>query len=73
MIYPTLTINQEKSTTINIYDTNIDSNPIMSIDSNSKKNIESFYTLLRLFIDQYNDGWEEGYVAGLNDNINDLE
>lgn len=73
MIYPTLTINQDKSTTINIYDTNIDSNPLISMDSNSEKHIESFYTLLRLFIDQYNDGWEEGYVAGLNDNINDIE
>lgn len=42
MIYPTLTINQDKSTTINIYDTNIDSNPIISIDSNSKKILNHF-------------------------------
>ena len=73
MIYPTLTINQDKSTTINIYDTDVNSNPLISIESNSDQNIASFYTLLALFINQYNNGWVEGYVTGLNDNINNIE
>ena len=75
MIYPTITINQDQSTTIDIYDIDFDSEPVMSIsnDGSLDESFDSFYTLLGLFIDQYVDGFEEGYATGLDDTMEGVE
>ena len=71
MIYPIITINQDQYTTIDIYDTDFDSEPVMSIsnDGSLDESFGSFYTLLSLFINQYVNGFEEGYATGLDDAI----
>ena len=58
MIYPTITISPDQSTIINIYDTEFDSSPVMSIQETSQNALESFYTLLTLFLNQYVTGFE---------------
>ena len=73
MIYPTLTINTDQSTVINIYDTDYDDEPILSMSDMSGESIESFYTMLTLFMNQYENGWEDGYATGLDDSMEGVE
>lgn len=74
MIYPTLKILPNQTYTINVYDTDFDPiNSIVSIDSDSDEAFNVFYGLLSLFISQYNDGFEEGYATGLDDNMEGIE
>lgn len=73
MIYPTLTINSDQSTIVNIYDTDYDDEPVLSISDISGESIESFYTLLTLFMNQYENGWEDGYATGLDDSMEGVE
>ena len=73
MIYPTLTINSDQSTIVNIYDTDYDDEPVLSISDISGESIESFYTLLTLFMNQYENGWEDGYATGLDDSMKGVE
>ena len=73
MIYPTLTINQDQTTIINIYDTDFDNDPVLSMSNVSDESIESFYTLLILFMKQYENGWEDGYATGLDDSMEGVE
>lgn len=67
MIYPTITINLDNSTTINIYDTDFNSDPVLSMGDVSGDSFISFYKLLNLFLNQYTDGFNEGYEAGFDD------
>ena len=73
MIYPTLTINSDQSTIVNIYDTDYDDEPVLSMSDISGESIESFYTLLTLFMNQYENGWEDGYATGLDDSMEGVE
>lgn len=75
MIYPTITINQDQSTTIDIYDIDFDSEPVMSISNcgSLDESFDSFYALLSLFINQYVSGFEEGYATGLDDTMEGVE
>lgn len=73
MIYPTITINPDQSTIVNIYDTDYDDKPALSISDISGESIESFYTLLTLFMNQYENGWEDGYATGLDDSMEGIE
>lgn len=73
MIYPTLTINPDQSTIVNIYDTDYDDEPVLSMSDVSEESIESFYALLTLFLNQYENGWEDGYAVGLDDSIEGVE
>lgn len=73
MIYPTLTINSDQSTIVNIYDTDYDDEPVLSVSDISGESIESFYTLLTLFMNQYENGWEDGYATGLDDSMEGVE
>ena len=75
MIYPIITINQDQSTTIDIYDIDFDSEPVMSIGNcgSLDESFDSFYTLLSLFINQYVNGFEEGYATGLDDTMEGVE
>lgn len=70
MSYPTLTINPDQSTVVNIYDTDYDDKPILSISNVSG---ESFYTLLTLFLNQYENGWEDGFASGLDESMEGVE
>ena len=67
MIYPTITINPDNSTTINIYDTDFDSDSVLSMGEVSGDSFMSFYSLLNLFLNQYVDGFNEGYETGFED------
>lgn len=67
MIYPTITINPDQSTIINVYDTDFDSDPVLSISNLVGDSLDSFYTLLTLFLNQYVDGFNKGYEAGFDD------
>lgn len=69
MIYPTLIINSDQSTIVNIYDTDYDDEPVLSMSDISGESIESFYTLLTLFMNQYQNGWEDGYWAGFEESM----
>lgn len=73
MIYPTITIDQNQFATIDIYD--IDIGPVMSISNCGSlgESFDFFYTLLSLFINQYVDGFEEGYATGLDDTMEGVE
>ena len=73
MIYPTLTINPDQSTIVNIYDTDYDDEPVLSMSDVSGESIESFYTLLTLFLNQYENGWEDGYATGLDGSMEGAE
>lgn len=75
MVYPTITIDQDQSATIDIYYIDFDSELVMSItDCGSlEESFGSFYTLLSLFVNQYVDGFEEGYATGLNDTMEGVE
>lgn len=61
MIYPTLYIDQNNNETlINIFDTDFDDEePVLSI----KGEEEIFITLLKLFLNQYIMGFDDGYLA----------
>ena len=67
MIYPTLTINPDQSIIINIYDTDLDNEPVLSMNNLADNSLDFFYTLLTLFLNQYIDGFNEGYEAGFDD------
>lgn len=67
MIYPTLTINPDQSIIINIYDTDFDNEPVLSMYNLADNSLDCFYTLLTLFLNQYIDGFNEGYEAGFDD------
>ena len=74
MIYLTLQIELDQSLIVNIYDTDYpdEENPIMAIQDMSGEAAESFFTLLILFMNQYENGWEDGYAMGLNDSIKNI-
>ena len=65
MIYPTLYINKiNKQILINIFDTEFDNeSPILSIEGNE----EIFFTLFKLFLNQYSIGFNNGYEIGFDD------
>lgn len=75
MIYPTLQIEPDQSLIVNIYDTDYpdEENPIMAIQDMSGEAPESFITLLTLFMNQYENGWEDGYATGLDDSMEGVE
>ena len=74
MIYPTLQIELDQSLIVNIYDTDYpdEENTIMAIQDMSGEAAESFFTLLILFMNQYENGWEHGYAMGLNNSIENI-
>lgn len=59
MIYPTFHIYSDEEATIQIIDTSVNYNPILSIQA--EDNGELFLTLLRAFLNQYQQGFEDGY------------
>ena len=59
MIYPTFHIYSDEETAIQIIDTSVDYNPILSIQA--QNNGELFLTLLRAFLNQYQQGFDDGY------------
>lgn len=65
MIYPTLYIDQTNNQTlINIFDTKFNNeSPVLSI----KGNEEIFFTLTKLFLNQYYLGFGDGYEIGFDD------
>ena len=65
MIYPTLYIDQiNNQILINIFDIEFDNeNPVLSIEGNQ----EIFFTLFKLFLNQYSIGFNNGYEVGFND------
>ena len=75
MIYPTLQIEPDQSLIVNIYDTDYpdEENPITTIQDMSGEAPESFITLLTLFMNQYENGWGDGYAVGLDDSMEGVE
>ena len=73
MIYPTINIEPDQTMVVNIYDTEFDSSPVMSIQDVSGEAFQSFYTLLTLFLNQYTTGFEEGYDAGYGDCFDEFD
>ena len=65
MIYPTFYIDQiNNQILINIFDIEFDNeNPVLSIEGNQ----EIFFTLFKLFLNQYSIGFNNGYEVGFND------
>lgn len=70
-IFPTLTINPDHTYNINFYGCDINREaPIVSMDYGGDDSIiELYLTILQLFINQYNQGYEDGY----NDCADDFE
>lgn len=71
MIYPTLHI-ANNNLSIHLIDTEYDDNPVLqfgNFDDDPKQTFEFFYTLLTLFINQYNDGLETGLMLSEEDGI----
>ena len=73
MIYPTINIKHDQTTFIDIYDTEFDSLPVMSIQDTSGEAFQTFYTLLTLFLNQYTTGFEEGYDIGYGDCFDEFD
>lgn len=67
MIYPTIQFNSDSSVIINIFDTEFDTDPVLSIKSLSEDSMDNFYTLLNLFLNQYINGFNDGYEKGFDD------
>lgn len=67
MIYPTVTISPKQSITIDVYDTDYEDGPVLTICNQDGDAIEAFYNLLMLFMNQYQNGWEDGYWAGFEE------
>ena len=65
MIYPILNIDQNGQYTVSIID-NDEPNPVMIIEESTNM-LPVFYTLLCLFVDQYNIGYDDGYENGYAD------
>lgn len=65
MIYPTLYIDQNNNQNlINIFDTEFDNeNPVLSMEEDK----EVFFTLFKLFLNQYSIGFNNGYEVGFDD------
>lgn len=59
MIYPTFHIYSDEETAIQIIDTSVNYSPILSIQA--EDNGELFLTLLRAFLNQYQQGFKDGY------------
>ena len=70
-IFPTITIHPDNTYNINFYDCDVNREaPIVSMDyAGSDSIIKLYLTILQLFINQYNQGYEDGY----NDCVDDLE
>lgn len=69
MVYPVLKINQvnSNSPSIDVIDTDYDET-ILTLDCDSPEDtIESFYTMLTAFINQYNYGYDQGYDDACED------
>lgn len=66
MIYPILNINQNNQCTISIID-NDEPEPVIIIEESTDNVLPTFYTLLCLFISQYNIGYGDGYEDGYAD------
>lgn len=67
MIYPTVTISPNQAITIDVYDTDYEGGPVLTICNQDGNAIEAFYNLLMLFMNQYQYGWEDGYWAGFEE------
>lgn len=69
MVYPILKINQVNSNSPSIDVIDIDyEEPILTLDCDSPEDtIESFYTMLTAFINQYNYGYDQGYDDACED------
>ena len=65
MIYPILYIDQNNNQNlINIFDTEFDNeNPVLSMEGDK----EVFFTLFKLFLNQYSIGFNNGYEVGFDD------
>ena len=65
MIYPTLYIDQNNNQNlINIFDTEFDNEkPVLSMEGDK----EVFFTLFKLFLNQYSIGFNNGYKVGFDD------
>ena len=69
MVYPILKINQvnSNSPSIDVIDTDYEEQ-ILTLDCDSPEDtIESFYTILTAFINQYNYGYDQGYEDACED------
>ena len=69
MVYPVLKINQvnSNSPSVDVIDTDYEE-PILTLDCDSLEDtIESFYTMLTAFINQYNYGYDQGYDDACED------
>lgn len=63
MIYPIINIDQiNDSCSIEVYDTQFNSNPLLALDCDFdiENSLETFYCLLTAFVNQYNDGYNDG-------------
>lgn len=64
MIYPTLCFDGNQCSSINVIDSNNPTNPVLSLYYDSdEQSTDLFIMLLRLFINQYNDGFDDGYTV----------
>ena len=64
MIYPTLSFDENQVAFLNVIDSNNPTNPVLSLYyDNDEQTADLFVMLLRLFLNQYNDGFDDGYTA----------
>lgn len=67
MIYPTINIREFGENSVALIDTNFDQNPILEIFDDSEDVFETFIPLMYAFINQFNDGFDEGYTQAMDD------
>lgn len=64
MIYPTLSFDENQVAFLNVIDSNNLTNPVLSLYyDNDEQTTDLFVMLLRLFLNQYNDGFDDGYTV----------
>lgn len=74
MVYPILKINQNNTSCVQIIDNEFKENPIAEFTSNSlDENFDNMMVLLRAFINQYDVGYDDGYLQCLEDEEDELE
>ena len=69
MIYPTFNIQENNTHSIVIIDSSYSKEPVLELHNDEDKTEDDFavfITLLMLFVNNYNDGWYDGWNDALD-------
>lgn len=78
MVYPILLLNNEQDTTAIAYiDTDYPTpfyvKQVANEDDKDMELMAEWYMMTCALLNQYNFGWEDGFVEGMEENLNDQE